>query len=301
MCWLTSLTGWIRSADCCIRMGVGESDNLRLISKGPQWIVVRLALPLAGCPRVLPVLPCSSSSTGPLPRAGGREQSEQWQLQPLPGGHVLCPGADQEGSQGPHQLEGEQQAGWCLLHGGSDLQSSSHPSPPGRVALGGCSSPPGQGRLQETGGWPHAQESSGTGTLRGDVLISLLHFLLWSRSLPLVTPPPQGSDHEWGERISGQSGTTLGARLHRAVFLARYGHHGYCGYYYTSYPRDQRSSSTSSWLSSLALVPGGGAVPALENLSLVAGTYLECHREHLHYVLWLLHRHYSPGKVPSSH
>ena len=90
----------------------------------------------------------------------------------------------------------------------------------------------------------------------------------------------QGEDREWGERLAGQSGASLGERLHRAVFCAR----------------DQRAAAATSWLAALTSV-AASSVPSLAEVAAFCPHYVTEHRRSLHYLSWLLARYYSPAKV----
>ena len=110
-------------------------------------------------------------------------------------------------------------------------------------------------------------EWSGVGSMRKVVSGHLLHSIA-------------GGDQQWSDRILSL-GSNVGERIFKAVFIVR----------------DQRDKQSRSWVCGQSCVTTTTSLPPLAEISAHCPGYVSLYTGDLHMLLWLILRHYIPGRV----
>ena len=108
---------------------------------------------------------------------------------------------------------------------------------------------------------------SGVGSMRKVVSGHMLHSIA-------------GGDRQWSDRILSL-GSNVGERVFKAVFIVR----------------DQRDKQSQSWVSGQSCVTSTTSLPSMAEISVHCPGYVSLYTGDLHMLLWLILRHYSPGRV----
>ena len=108
---------------------------------------------------------------------------------------------------------------------------------------------------------------SGVGSMRKVVAGHMLHSIA-------------GGDRQWSDRILSL-GSNVGERIFKAVFIVR----------------DQRDKQGRSWVFSQSCVTSTTSLPSMAEISTHCPGFVSLNTGDLHMLLWLILRHYSPGRV----